>query len=100
MIIVALDKIYLRGFVPEGDIGHVRLGQPAHVYLDSHPDRALEATVVRVDPKATFTPESTYFKNDRVKQVVGVRLLLRQPQDLAKIGMPADAEVLIAGDRW
>jgi hypothetical protein len=27
--------------------------------------------VLRVDPQASFTPENTYFREDRVKQVVG-----------------------------
>src|SRR5262249_44789123 len=29
-----LSKVYLRGYVPEGQIGKVRVGQPARVYLD------------------------------------------------------------------
>ena len=32
-----LTKVYLRGFVPEGQIGKVKVGQPARVYLDSNP---------------------------------------------------------------
>ena len=35
-----LSKVYLRGFVPEGQIGKVTVGQPAHVYLDSNPKQA------------------------------------------------------------
>ncbi len=38
-----LSKVYLRGFVPEGQIGKVAVGQPAHVYLDSNPKQALNA---------------------------------------------------------
>ncbi len=32
-----LSKVYLRGFIPEGQIGKVKIGQAAHVYLDSSP---------------------------------------------------------------
>lgn len=95
-----LNKIYLRGYVPEGRIGQVRLGQKARVFLDSQPDQPLEAFVLRVDPQATFTPENTYFKEDRVKQVVGVKLQLRQSLGFAKPGMPADGEILLSGDTW
>ena len=71
--LVNLNTVYLRGFIPEGEIGRVRTGQTARVYLDSAPDRPLEAIVSRIDPEASFTPENTYFKDDRVKQVVELR---------------------------
>ena len=92
--LVNLNAVYLRGFIPEGDIGRVRAGQTARVYLDSAPDRPLEAVVSRIDPEASFTPENTYFKDDRVKQVVGVKLQLKTGAGYAKPGMPADGEVI------
>lgn len=95
-----LTKVYLRGFVPEGQIGKVKVGQPARVYLDSNPNRPLNATVSRVDPQATFTPENTYFREDRVKQVVGVKLQVKDGIGFAKPGMPADGEILVEGDTW
>ena len=93
--LVNLNQVYLRAFVPEGQIGTVRVGQRARIYLDSNPKQPLEATVSRIDPEASFTPENTYFRNDRVKQVVGVKLLLANPQGYAKPGMPADGEIVI-----
>ena len=95
-----LGKVYLRGFVPEGQIGKVKVGQAARVYLDSKPDQAIEAFVSRADPQATFTPENTYFRDDRVKQVVGVKLQLKSAIGFAKPGMPGDGEILVQGDRW
>jgi HlyD family secretion protein len=95
-----LSKVYLRGFIPEGQIGKVKLGQAAHVFLDSDPNRAVDAVVSRIDPTATFTPENTYFRDDRVKQVVGVKLQLRGAFGFAKPGMPADGEILVSGDTW
>ena len=92
--LVNLNAVYLRGFIPEGEIGRVRTGQTARVYLDSAPDRPLEAIVSRIDPEASFTPENTYFKDDRVKQVVGVKLQLKNGSGYAKPGMPADGEVI------
>ena len=92
--LVNLNAVYLRGFIPEGEIGRVRTGQTARVYLDSAPDEPLEAIVSRIDPEASFTPENTYFKDDRVKQVVGVKLQLKSAAGYAKPGMPADGEVI------
>ncbi len=95
-----LSKVYLRGFVPEGEIGKVKLDQPARVYLDSNPNQPLEAYVSRIDPEATFTPENTYFRDERVKQVVGVKLQLKSGTGFAKPGMPADGEILVQGNEW
>jgi HlyD family secretion protein len=95
-----LSKVYLRGFVPEGDIGRVKVGQAARVYLDSNPNQAIDAFVSRADPEATFTPENTYFRSDRVKQVVGVKLQLKAAIGLAKPGMAADGEILVQGSQW
>jgi HlyD family secretion protein len=98
--IVNLNQVYLRAFIPEGDIGRVRAGQLARVFLDSNPKQPLDAFVSRIDPQASFTPENTYFRDDRVKQVVGVKLEIRNPQGFAKPGMPADGAVLVHGEQW
>jgi HlyD family secretion protein len=95
-----LHKVYLRGFVPEGQIGKVKIGQEARVYLDSNPTQPLNAYVLRIDPQATFTPENTYFRDDRTKQVVGVKLQLKSGYGFVKPGMPADGEVLVDGETW
>jgi HlyD family secretion protein len=95
LTMVDLTKLYLRGFVPEGAIGKVKVGQTAAVYLDSNPGEAVPAEVIRVDPQAMFTPENTYFKEDRVKQVLGLKLGLRGAYGYAKPGMPADGRIQV-----
>ena len=91
--LIDLSKVYLRGFVPEGENGRLRVGQQARVFLDADPNRPLGAVLARIDPQATFTPENTYFRDERVKQVVGVKLLLKDGIGYAKPGMPADGEI-------
>jgi HlyD family secretion protein len=95
-----LTQVYLRGFIPEGEIGKVKVDQPARIFLDSNPDKPIKAYVSRIDPQATFTPENTYFRDERVKQVVGVKLQLKEGFGYAKPGMPADGEILVEGDKW
>jgi HlyD family secretion protein len=93
LTMVDLHKLYLRGFIPEGSVGKVKVGQQAQVYLDSNPKEAVAAEVIRIDPQVMFTPENTYFKDDRVKQVMGVKLGLKGAFGLAKPGMPADGQI-------
>ncbi|MGD2183344.1 HlyD family secretion protein [Lusitaniella coriacea] len=94
LTVINPDEVYLRGFIPEGKIGEVRIGQDARVFLDSAPDRALDAKVSAIDTQASFTPENIYFKEDRVQQVFGVKISLESPEGYAKPGMPADAEIV------
>jgi len=91
--LINLDTVYLRGYVPEGRIGQIFVGQKAKVFLDAFPDKPFEGTVIQIDPEGTFTPENIYFKDDRVKQVFGIKIAIKQPDRLAKPGMPADAQI-------
>lgn len=99
LTVLDLNTVYLRGFIPAGAIGRVRVGQTAKVFLDSSPDRPFTAKVAAIDSEASFTPENIYFKQDRVQQVFGVRLTLEQPDGLAKPGMPADAEIVFEDEK-
>lgn len=93
--LIDLNKVYLRAYVPEGQVGRIRLGQKAKVFLDSSPDKAFEGKISQVDPQGSFTPENIYFKNDRVKQVFGIKVEIDQPGGFAKPGMPADAKLVL-----
>lgn len=93
--IINLDTVYLRAYVPEGDLGKVRVGQDAWVYLDSAPEKGLPGKVIEIDPEASFTPENIYFKDDRVKQVFGIKIAIKDPQRFPKPGMPADANIIL-----
>jgi HlyD family secretion protein len=96
--IVDLSQVYMRGFIPGGQIAQIRVGQPARIYLDNDPQHQnpLNATLTTIDAQASFTPENVYFQKDRVEQVFGVKLRLNHPNPMAKPGMPVDAEILLS----
>ena len=88
MTIVNLSNVYLRAFIPEGEIGRVRAGQSAEIFLDSNPKQPLEAVVARIDPRLRLRLKTLTTRDDRVKQVVGVKLQLTNSQGFAKPGRP------------
>lgn len=57
-------------------MGSVRIGQGASAFLDRAPRKLLKAHVIAIDTAASFTPENIYFKDDRVRQVFGVKWAL------------------------
>ena len=89
------DRFYVRAFIPEGQLSKVKIWQSATVYLDGEKDNPLTATVSAIDGEPSFTPENVYFKEDRVRQVFGIKLRIDNSNGAAKNGMPADAIVFL-----
>ncbi len=85
----------MKGYIPEGKISRIKIGQKATVSLDSV-DLKLPAHIVAIDPTPSFTPENIYFKDDRVRQVFGLKLAVDNVDidNGAEAGMAAEAEVL------
>jgi len=97
LTIVDPSRVYMKGYIAEGDVGKIKLGQEADVYLDSDSKKALPAHITAIDDAPSFTPENIYFKDDRVRQVFGLKLDLDHPEGLAKPGMSAEAKIILKG---
>jgi len=90
-VITDLDTVKLTIYVPETELGNVRLGQKAHISIDSRPGTAFPGTVTYISPVAEFTPRDIQTKDERVKLVYAVKVEIPNPQGIFKPGMPADA---------
>jgi HlyD family secretion protein len=90
-VIQDLSTVRLTVFVPETDIGAVRLGDPVQVFIDSHPGQPFPGVVSRIRDQAEFTPKNVQTKDERVKLVFGVEVELANPDGYLKPGLPADA---------
>ena len=94
--LVDLDRLYLKLFVPEREIGKVRRGLAARIYSDAFPDQPFAATVRYIGSRAEFTPKEVQTPDERVKLMYEVRLYLdRNPEHKLTPGLPADAMI-----RW
>lgn len=94
--VVDLDRLYLKAFVPEVEIGNVRVGQSAHVYIDALPATPFSAEVRNIAARPEFTPKEIQTARERVNLVYAVRLyLLENPDHRLTPGLPADAVI-----RW
>ena len=94
--IVDLDRLYLKCYVPEKQIGKLRLGLPARIYTDAFPDTPFPATVRYISSTAEFTPKEVQTPDERVKLIYAVKLYLdANPKHRLTPGLPADAVI-----RW
>jgi len=90
-ILVDLLRLELKIYIPERDIGKIKLGAPARVRVDAFPQRYFEARVAKVDQRAQFTPRDIHMPEERVRMVFGVTLSVSNKERYLKPGMPADA---------
>ena len=90
-VITNLDQVKLTIYVPETELGNIRLGQEARITIDSRPGASFPGTVTYISPIAEFTPRDIQTKDDRVKLVYAVKIEMPNPQGVFKPGMPADA---------
>ncbi len=93
-VLVDLSKIELKVYLPEREIGKLKLDAPARVRVDAFPHRLFEARVERVDQEAQFTPRDIHMPQERTRMVFGVTLAVDNRDRLLKPGMPADAWIL------
>ena len=93
-VVTDLAHAWLTVYLPEADLGRVRLGQKAQVVTDGGQSR--EGTLTFVSSKAEFTPRNVQTKDERVKLVYRIKIGLDNADGLFKPGMPAEARLQAA----
>ena len=86
-----LPHLWVRVFVPEPWLGHVKVNQTVKVRVDAFPGRDFEGRIEQIGRQAEFTPRNTQTVADRIKQVFGVKIDLSAHQSELRAGMAADA---------
>lgn len=85
---------WVRSYVPEPKLGHIRSGQRARVVSDSFPDRPLDGWIGFISPVAEFTPKTVQTEDLRTSLVYEVRVFVEDPDDVLRLGMPATVRLL------
>lgn len=79
--ILRAEDMWVKVYVPETELGKVKLGQNADVYLDSFPKRSFAGTVFQIASESEFTPRNVQSVDERRHQVFAVKLRVPQPAD-------------------
>jgi HlyD family secretion protein len=93
--IADLSKPWIKIYIPEKHIGFVKLGQNAFIYVDSFPNKPFKGKVTSISNKAEFTPKTIQTKDERVKLMFAVKIVIENKEQSLKPGMPADAEIIL-----
>jgi HlyD family secretion protein len=88
-----LDEVYTWIYVPNEEVGRVKLGQQAKLAADTYPGRNFIGTVTRINEEAEFTPKSIQTKEDRTRLVYGVKVAIQNRDRALMPGMPVEARL-------
>jgi HlyD family secretion protein len=66
------------------------VGETVKARVDSFPGRDFEGTVEQINRSAEFTPRNVQTVEERIKQVFGVKVRLKNEEDKLRAGMSAD----------
>ena len=86
---LALERpVQVRAYIPEPQLGRVRVGMPARIFTDSSPT-PIEGTLTFISPTAEFTPKQVQTEDLRTDLVYRARILVEDDRDgQLKNGMP------------
>jgi HlyD family secretion protein len=88
---------WVRIYIPERDVGAVRVGQRASITSDAFPTRQLAGHVRWIASEAEFTPRNVQTKDDRTRLVYAAKVQIDEDSAMVlKPGTPADVRVKLA----
>jgi multidrug resistance efflux pump len=90
------DQIWVRVYVPETQLGRVKVGQPAAVRVDTFPHRSFPGRVVEIRTQGEYTPRNIQTLDQRSDQVFGVKVAIDPAPEL-KPGMAAIVDLAEPG---
>jgi membrane fusion protein YbhG len=86
------DQLFLMVYVPETRIGAVALGQPAQIRVDTYPNQVFQGRVEQIRQQSEFLPRNIQTREERIHQVIGVKVRVENPDNRLRAGVSADVE--------
>jgi len=87
------SQLWVRVYVPEPNLGRVRLGQKAALTVDTFPNRPFPGRVVEIRTQSEYTPRNVQTLDQRMDQVFGVKVAIDGSPEL-RPGMAATVRIL------
>jgi HlyD family secretion protein len=89
------DPKWVRVYVSETDLGLVHPGASAAVTVDAFAGRRFPGWIGFVSPMAEFTPKTVETPDLRSSLVYEVRVFVKDPDDVLRLGMPATVHIAL-----
>lgn len=92
------DPKWVRAYVKETDLGYVKPGQTAQVFIDSFPQEAISGQIGYISDVAEFTPKTVQTDDLRTSLLYEIRVYMQDTDDLLRMGMPATVKIVKANN--
>src|SRR5262249_42933239 len=88
------DQLYVRIYVPETHLGHIKVGQHVPVRVDSFPGQSFDGEVQFINTVGEYSPRNLQTADERADQVFGTRIgLASGGREKLRAGMAAFIQV-------
>jgi HlyD family secretion protein len=91
--VLRADDLWVRIYVPEVQLGKIRLHEKVDVTIDSDPDRHFQGEITYISSESEFTPRNVQSADERRFQVFSAKVHVDDPQGIFKSGMAAQVSV-------
>ena len=91
--IALTSPLWVRAYVPEAELGRIRLGMAATISTDSYPGRVYHGWIGYLSPTSEFTPKTVETPELRVALVYQLRVYVCDARDELRLGMPATVHI-------
>jgi HlyD family secretion protein len=92
--LVEVNRLWVRVYVPEPELGHVQLGKEVSVTVDTFTKETFSGQVEQIASRGEFTPRNVQTREERTHQVFAVRVRLDNSARRLRAGMAADVSIL------
>ncbi|MGB9629032.1 MAG: efflux RND transporter periplasmic adaptor subunit [Thermodesulfobacteriota bacterium] len=95
LTLAEIEKVWLKAYISETDLGRVKWGQEVRVTTDLHPKKEYIGRISFISSSAEFTPKQIQTEKERVTLVYRIKIDISNPERELKPGMPADGRILL-----
>lgn len=87
--VLQADDLWVKVFIPETELGRIRLAQAVEVTVDSHPGVRFRGRFVQIAHESEFTPRNIQSVDERRHQVFSAKVRVDDAHGVFKSGMAA-----------
>ncbi len=91
--LIERDQLYVRIYVPETQLGHLKVGEKVPISVDSFPDRTFGGQVEHINAIGEYSPRNLQTADERADQVFATRIGILEGLDDLRAGMAATIHV-------
>jgi len=92
-VLLEEKQLYVRIYVPETLLGHLKVGQAVQISVDSFANQTFQGVVEHINDVGEYSPRNLQTADERADQVFAARVGLRNGFDQLRAGMAAFIQV-------